>query len=80
MSEKGSTAVLVTKEGRFFCWVAAQLAPRFEWDDESFISVIQTTTDPTTAKVYDSRRDAERALKRMQDRWVRGSFDLGVAQ
>lgn len=61
MSARDVGAVIAHKDG-WFAGFCSQLAPRYDGDDESCITVPSYTTNPARAYIYTSVRSAERAL------------------
>jgi len=73
------TSVLIDRNGLYYNGrTCAQWAPRYDGDDENFVSRVSLTENPAHARVYDSPKEAEKALRRLRDRGVRGVWALAV--
>jgi hypothetical protein len=67
------TAVIVSRDGYFSHWVA-QYAPRFDGDDDNFVSKPVFTDRPEEAHIYSSPRAARRAIDRIRAQCRRSYF------
>jgi hypothetical protein len=57
--------VIVNNRNEYFWHWCAQFAPRYDGDDDSFVTVPEWTEDPELAYVFSSRASARNAAEKM---------------
>jgi len=66
-------SIIINDRNEYFSHWAAQFAPQWDGDDETFVSVPVFTKRYARARVYETRRSAERCLKKI---WSSGKLDI----